>query len=267
VSERGNSPGFYWETEAMKATNRSGAMVARVERIGPTVMQSKMISLFTYSAGALLLATAMGVFISIWAGTGLIHPHDPIFMISIPKLFWIVGVIELFIALICLFWKSVYLQVLLVLWLAINFMVYQMALRWMGVSGGFKGYLGDVSAAFDISFSTADLMMKTLVLYLLSGSILSLLWLWKKTESGESQGNKNGYIETSVPTVADTSPFPAATSAKESPVRTAGKAPGNLKMSCVLCGGHVEFPVHALGQKISCPHCTKTITLLKQISS
>jgi hypothetical protein len=37
---------------------------------------------------------------------------------------------------------------------------------------------------------------------------------------------------------------------------------GFLKMSCVSCDGHVEFPAHALGQKIPCPHCEKTITLL-----
>lgn len=36
-----------------------------------------------------------------------------------------------------------------------------------------------------------------------------------------------------------------------------------FKTACSHCGGHIEFPVHALGQKISCPHCARTITLLK----
>jgi len=47
--------------------------------------------------------------------------------------------------------------------------------------------------------------------------------------------------------------------------RLAGaRQPGdNLKMNCVLCGGHIEFPTHAVGQKIECPHCAKTITLLR----
>ncbi len=34
-----------------------------------------------------------------------------------------------------------------------------------------------------------------------------------------------------------------------------------LKMSCLLCGGHIAFPAHAIGQNIPCPHCAKTITL------
>jgi hypothetical protein len=42
---------------------------------------------------------------------------------------------------------------------------------------------------------------------------------------------------------------------------TLRKPEENLKMACVLCGGHVEFPPHAVGQKILCPHYAKTITL------
>jgi hypothetical protein len=36
-----------------------------------------------------------------------------------------------------------------------------------------------------------------------------------------------------------------------------------FKATCFHCGRQIEFPVHALGQKILCPHCAKTITLLK----
>jgi hypothetical protein len=35
-----------------------------------------------------------------------------------------------------------------------------------------------------------------------------------------------------------------------------------LKISCISCGGHIEFPTAAVGQKIQCPHCAKNITLL-----
>jgi len=35
----------------------------------------------------------------------------------------------------------------------------------------------------------------------------------------------------------------------------------DLKMTCVLRGGHIVFPPHAIGQTIACPHCAKTITL------
>jgi hypothetical protein len=42
-------------------------------------------------------------------------------------------------------------------------------------------------------------------------------------------------------------------------------AAGLVKMVCPSCGGHIEFPSHALGQKIGCPHCAKTITLLQPV--
>jgi DNA-directed RNA polymerase subunit RPC12/RpoP len=38
----------------------------------------------------------------------------------------------------------------------------------------------------------------------------------------------------------------------------------NLKTSCYFCKGHVEFPAHALGRKIACPHCKREITLKVQ---
>ncbi len=43
--------------------------------------------------------------------------------------------------------------------------------------------------------------------------------------------------------------------------RPTAQAAEFLKMSCVSCEGHIAFPAHAVGQKIPCPHCAKTITL------
>jgi hypothetical protein len=39
----------------------------------------------------------------------------------------------------------------------------------------------------------------------------------------------------------------------------------SIKMSCFFCKEHIEFPSHATGQKIPCPHCAKTITLLNPV--
>ena len=209
------------------------------------------------------------MFISIWAGTGLIHPHDPIFTISITKLFWVVGALESLVALICIFRKHVSLPITLVLWLALNFTLYQICLWVTGVSGGFKGYLGDVSAAFGISYRSADLMLKILFLYLLIGSFLSFLWLWIKKESNEIQSNTNGCLKTSCPACGGYIRFATQNLGQKIPCPHCREpitlqTLGNLKMSCVLCDGHIEFPIRALGQKISCPHCRATITLLKQ---
>ena len=34
-----------------------------------------------------------------------------------------------------------------------------------------------------------------------------------------------------------------------------------LKHTCEHCGGHIEFPVSALGQTALCPHCTRSVRL------
>jgi hypothetical protein len=39
------------------------------------------------------------------------------------------------------------------------------------------------------------------------------------------------------------------------------RRPQNLKTNCFFCQGHIEFPAHAIGQKIHCPHCKRDITL------
>src|SRR5947208_2692327 len=36
---------------------------------------------------------------------------------------------------------------------------------------------------------------------------------------------------------------------------------GYLKCSCRACGGHIEFPSHAAGMSIGCPHCGATTDL------
>jgi hypothetical protein len=34
------------------------------------------------------------------------------------------------------------------------------------------------------------------------------------------------------------------------------------KCACQLCGGHIEFPVHAAGETVPCPHCGQPTLLL-----
>jgi hypothetical protein len=34
-----------------------------------------------------------------------------------------------------------------------------------------------------------------------------------------------------------------------------------LKISCFFCKEHIEFPGHAIGEKLKCPHCKMDITL------
>jgi hypothetical protein len=224
---------------------------------------------FVGSAGVLLLAVALAMFISLWASRGLIHPHEPVFGMSLPEFFCVIGGFELSIALICLFGQNTFLQATLILWLAVNFAAYQAGLWWMGGTAEFKGYLGDVSAAFGISAGSADLILKALILYLLAGSLLSLAGSWIKKESKETQDNADGHLKTSCPSCGCHIRFAAQNvgqkiSCPHCQKETTLRKPGFLKMSCCFCRGHIEFPSHAVGHKMRCPHCENDITLMEQ---
>ena len=105
-------------------------------------MQAKAVRFFTNSAGALLLAVALALFIANWDSAGLTQLHDPVFVISMQNLFWIVGAIALVVAMICLFGEHrVWLKMAIVLWLAVNLFAYQMGFLSKGSHAGFSVYL------------------------------------------------------------------------------------------------------------------------------
>lgn len=43
--------------------------------------------------------------------------------------------------------------------------------------------------------------------------------------------------------------------------RTKTTPRGYVKIACPNCGGRIEFPVHAAGAEVPCPHCAKPIQL------
>jgi DNA-directed RNA polymerase subunit RPC12/RpoP len=147
-------------------------------------MQAKATRFFTNSAGALLLAVALAMFIANWASVGLTQPHDPVFMISMRNLFWIVGAIALVVAMICLFGEKIWLKITLVLWLAANLSAYQIGILWKGSHAGFSVYLNSLAEAFGITSHAAYLILGLVFLYLLVGSSASLLWLWMDNTGG-----------------------------------------------------------------------------------
>jgi DNA-directed RNA polymerase subunit RPC12/RpoP len=231
-------------------------------------MQTTLPRIFIWSAGALLLAAATSGFITNWASVGFTTAHDPIFLVSIRNLFWIVGGVGLAVALVCLFGRRISLPLTLILWLSMNLLIYRAGLAYYGMHGGFRGYLGNLSDVFGISPDTADGMLNMMVLYLLIGSSISLLFPWAWTRMRKSSANAGGRIKNFCPACGGKVEFPVHEIGRQiacphCQTTITLRKPESLKMSCVLCGGHIEFPAHAIGQKIPCPHCAKTITLLK----
>jgi hypothetical protein len=142
-------------------------------------MKLRIIRIFIFCAGILLLLTAVAKLISASGGARIMQNPDPILSVSFRHVFWIVGTLELIIALVCFFGKRVGLQAGLVAWLATNFVVYRLGLLWIGYSKPCR-CLGNLTDALHIPAQTADTVLKIILGYLLIGSYTTLLWLWKQ---------------------------------------------------------------------------------------
>lgn len=225
-------------------------------------MQSKLIRFLDSSASGLLLAVAVALLIGDQTAADVILPHDPIFAISVRHLFWLGAGAALVTSLFVLFNGRATWPLLLLAWLATNFLVYQCGLYWQS-GHGLTGYLGGVSRAFGLWAKTANVLTLLVAGYLLAASCGSLFWRW--------QGNRceQNLLKAFCPSCGGHVKFPSQNLGREitcphcRAAMTLRSSDEKLKMTCVLCGGHVEFPAHAIGQKIPCPHCQKTVTLLK----
>ncbi len=131
------------------------------------------------SAGLVLLAAAIAKLISSEGGAHILQKPDPILAISFQHVFWIVGTIELAVALTCLFSRQLHLQAGLLAWLATSFVAYRLGLVWVGWHKPCS-CLGNLTDVLHISPQTADVAIKIILAYLLIGSYATLFWLWRQ---------------------------------------------------------------------------------------
>ena len=134
--------------------------------------------MFTDSAGALLLALGLALLLANLSSLGLHQPHDPILGLTMDTAFWICGGLLVAFSLLCFFAKNRWLRLALILWLAVDFAVYQFGLHSMGLTHGFGGYLGSLAGAFGVTPRTAEWGLNVLFGYLLLGSCACAVWIW-----------------------------------------------------------------------------------------
>jgi hypothetical protein len=79
------------------------------------------------------------------------------------------------IAAVCLFAKSLRLQLWLILLFAIGFLGAWMSVSFLQVSQGFKGYWGPLADAFGVQAATVDWLLVAMSAYLLVGCLVSRL--------------------------------------------------------------------------------------------
>jgi len=139
----------------------------------------RIIRLFIYSAGVLLLATAVAKLVSASGSAHVLQNSDPIFSISFRDVFRIVGTLELIVAIVCLLGRRMGLQIGLVACLSTNFVLYRFFLFWIGWHKPCP-CLGNLTDALHIPPQIADMTMKIILAYLLIGSYATLFWLWRQ---------------------------------------------------------------------------------------
>jgi len=195
-------------------------------------MQTKTIRFFTNSAGVLLLAVGLALFMANWASAGLTQPHDPVLRVSMRNLFWIVGAIALVVAMICLFGERVWLKITLILWLAVNLLAYQIGFFLKGGHAGFSVYLSSLAEAFGISSIAAELILQIISTYLLLAGCGFLVFKWLNRP------------KTTRPNTT-TRPYPATS------------LPMTVKFSCInpACQQHIVVDLSWCGRQTQCPAC------------
>src|SRR5437899_8773852 len=93
-------------------------------------MKKGVIHTFIDSVGAVSLAIGLSLLLANLSTRTLIQPRDPILMIDMDILFWVIGPLMVGLAVVCLFGRSTRLKLGILLWAGINLLAYQAAFFW-----------------------------------------------------------------------------------------------------------------------------------------
>lgn len=228
-------------------------------------MQLKAVRLFLNSVGALLLIVGTAMFVSDVVNIGFVAPRDPFFRVSMAKLFIIVGVIELYIGLFCFFGRQIWIKLCLVWLWALLSLAYLFSLCWIVGPYSYNGFWNSFSESVGISSFLTFLFLTTLFVYLLVGSSISIFFQWRPTR--EQKTISDGAGESMVITCqfcGERNTFSAqdlnkAKLCKKCKNIITSQMTADLRRSCILCGGSIEFSTLVQGQSARCPHCQASV--------
>lgn len=133
---------------------------------------------YRYSVSFVLLLTAAAKLISTGANVRILEQNDPIFSIKFMHLMWGASLIETVVAFVCLLKIAEWLQAAMTALLAANFVLYRLGLWWVGYQEPCI-CMGRLSDGLHLSPFAADLILKSIVIYLLVGSCMKLFVLWR----------------------------------------------------------------------------------------
>ncbi len=218
----------------------------------------KLTRRFVSSAICLLAAFATALGLATVSAWRLTYPHDPVSGLGMNWVFGAVSVASVGVVLACVWSKSLPMQLLLVLWLSLNLILWRVGTSWLGVVHP-VGYVAELAHAFQLPPAGMYAVLAVLVAYLFLFSSGLALWhqLAARYEIKATCEKCGGHIVFARKNLGQQTQCPHC----EHPLKL--RPSGKLKMSCFFCQGHLEFPTHALGTKLPCPHCHQDITLIE----
>jgi hypothetical protein len=213
---------------------------------------------FLLLAGGFLIFNGVAELLVVLKNSELLQMSEPLSGISTRWIMLLLGIIELFVTILCLFTPKRILSLWLLLWLALNLIVYRVGLLSMGWHYSYS-YLGQVMNSLNLSPLRADILMAVALIFLLTGSI-AMLWFGRKADMADKFQKMScpacgGHIRFATQNLGQKMPCPHCRT------NITLRKPENLKMACFFCQEHIEFPAHAIGEKMPCPPCKKDITL------
>lgn len=134
---------------------------------------------FVVTAGIVLVVTGGAKVFSAIGPARALDVADPIFGVPFRHLMLFVGLVELFIAFLCLFTDRRQLSLLAIAWLSTSFVVYRVGLWWVGWHRP-CGCLGNLTDLVHISPNAADNLMKVVLAFLFAGSYWTLIIQWRR---------------------------------------------------------------------------------------
>jgi hypothetical protein len=136
---------------------------------------NKIYRLYITSVGLIFILTGLTKIVSSLGHAQVLSLNDPIFRITFRHLMLFVGLLELSVSAILLYVPTVSrnCKLGLILWMAINFITYRYGLWWIKWNSPCS-CLGNLTDAVGMTAKTADIIMRSVIAYLLVGALLTM---------------------------------------------------------------------------------------------
>lgn len=137
-------------------------------------MNKKYINVFIAASSIVLSLTGVAKIVSASGNAGILELKDPVFGLSYRHLFYVSGVVELFIAIFCFLKIEQSIRVGAIGWLALCLATYRWAFHCLGPVH-WCPCLGSLTSRLFFSPRIADLLLEGALAFMIAGSLIILV--------------------------------------------------------------------------------------------